>query len=153
MSIKLPDERRNFFRVGTGNLRPKARPRSGMSQVNRPPVSATRSSVPGTFSAPTNVAELNTASVDASPAISPDNLTIFFTSTRSGGLGSSDIWYAIRADTNAPFGTAWNLTPVNSTSADYDPSLSPDGRTIFFASYRAGGSGSTDIWYATRSCE
>jgi hypothetical protein len=23
-AIKLPDERRNFFRVGTGNLRPKA---------------------------------------------------------------------------------------------------------------------------------
>ena len=41
--------------------------------------------------------------------------------------------------------------PLNSTAAGQQPSLSSDGRTLVFASSRAGGFGGADIWISTRT--
>jgi hypothetical protein len=44
-----------------------------------------------------------------------------------------------------------NLGPtVNSSATDTDPRVSPDGRSLYLASTRAGGVGNFDIWVATR---
>ena len=49
------------------------------------------------------------------------------------------------------FGTPTNLGPtVNSSSYDSDMSISADGLSLYFTSDRPGGSGSYDIWVATR---
>jgi Tol biopolymer transport system component len=49
-------------------------------------------------------------------------------------------------------GALVNLGPmVNSSGWDGQPSISADGRRLFFASDRAGGFGGTDIWYTARS--
>jgi Tol biopolymer transport system component len=49
------------------------------------------------------------------------------------------------------FGTCTNLGPtVNSTSNEQAPSISADGRTLFFASNRPGGSGGRDLYVTTR---
>ena len=52
------------------------------------------------------------------------------------------------SDWNAPAQVGPN---VNSSSADHAPYISSDGLTLYFASNRAGGSGTTDLWQATRA--
>ncbi len=61
------------------------------------------------------------------------------------GFGSCDIYAARISD--GKFGKPRNLGPeVNSASWDSQPSLAPDGRTLYFASTRAGGYGNSDLW-------
>jgi len=93
----------------------------------------------------------NTGARDCSPSISADGLELFLYSNRSGGYGSNDIWVARRPTTSDSWGTPVNLgPPVNTSSGDCCPGISPDGRTLFFGSRRSGGKGSTDLWVATR---
>ena len=55
------------------------------------------------------------------------------------------------ANADFTFGTPTNLGPtVNSSDNDYDPSISADGLSLFFNSYRPGGSGGGDTWVTTR---
>ena len=56
-----------------------------------------------------------------------------------------------RADTATIFGNPTNLGPkVNSSAAEWDPSISADGLSLYFNSYRPGGFGDADIWVTTR---
>ena len=79
-------------------------------------------------------------------ALSYDNRFIFFTSChRPEGFGSCDLYYSVKQ------GESWsdpeNLgSTVNSTRWESQPSLSSDGRTLYFASNRSGGYGGSDIW-------
>jgi hypothetical protein len=58
-----------------------------------------------------------------------------------------DIYVATRKTTAAPWGRPVNLgAPVNGTSWDGNADLSADGRTLYFISDRAGGTGGTDLW-------
>ncbi len=41
--------------------------------------------------------------------------------------------------------------PINSSSSEMGPSLSPDGLRLYFSSGREGGAGSADIWVAERA--
>src|SRR4051812_19695006 len=52
------------------------------------------------FGAPVAIAELNTASDDASPRLSPDELTVYLASDRPGHLGAGSIYTAKRAARN-----------------------------------------------------
>lgn len=66
--------------------------------------------------------------------LSPDGNFIFFSSSRYGGLGSNDVWYSEKT------GNSWSapknlLKPVNSPGSEGDPSLSPDGKQLFFVRY------------------
>jgi hypothetical protein len=96
------------------------------------------------FGTPTLVVELNSTTSDRDPQISPDELTIFFTSSRAGGQ-SVDTWMATRLDPRSPFGTPVNITALNSTLADYAPGFAIFHDEIFFASNRPGGPGNYDI--------
>ncbi len=98
----------------------------------------TRSSVSDPFLPGAIVSELDSLEGDWHPSVTSDELTICFGSSRSGGLGENDIYMATRLDTNSPFGTASNLTELNTTSVDNAPCISPDGRTIFFVTWRSG---------------
>jgi Tol biopolymer transport system component len=69
------------------------------------------------------------------PALSDDELEIFFTSP-TGGI--NDIWSARRAATADPWGAAAPVAELSSAQDDEDPELSADGLTIMFASDRAG---------------
>jgi hypothetical protein len=65
-------------------------------------------------------------------SLSYDGNYIFFTSRKSYGIGKFDIWYSKRTGKNqwtAPVNLA---KPVNSTLDDGCPSLSPDGKTLYF---------------------
>jgi Tol biopolymer transport system component len=94
----------------------------------------------------------NAVCCDGFPAISADGLELYFCSNRVGGSGGDDIWVAVRPTLSQPFGPPRNLGPtVNSGAGDCEPSISRDGLELFFASDRAGGSGSHDIWVTTRA--
>ena len=83
--------------------------------------------------------------------VSADGLSLYFASSRPGGLGGLDIWVSRRATTSDPWSEPTNLgSTVNSTFGDAYPSISTDGLALFFSSTRSGGSGDSDIWVTTR---
>ena len=113
---------------------------------------ATRPDAASAFDTPTNVTEVNSTSGDFDPEISSDGLTLYFDSDRPGGVGDRDIWAATRPDTGSAFGSPANVSEVNTTSVDHDPTISSDGLTLYLSSERPGGEGWPDIWVATRGC-
>jgi Tol biopolymer transport system component len=97
------------------------------------------------------VAELFDATAnDAAASVRTDGREIFFGSTRLTGAGGLDLWTSARRSVHDAWSPPANLTPLNSGANDQQPSLSSDGRTLFFASDRLGGIGGTDIWMSTR---
>ncbi|MDQ3749984.1 MAG: FG-GAP-like repeat-containing protein [Acidobacteriota bacterium] len=106
----------------------------------------------GQFGAPALVEGLNTAFNDQRPNIRVrDGLEIFFESDRTGTVGLADLYVSTRASTSAPWSTPVNLgVTVNSASVESRPSLSFDGRELYFFSNRPGGVGANDIYIARR---
>ncbi len=94
---------------------------------------------------------LNTAMGEGGPSISADGLSLYFHSNRPLGTSTVDIWVSTRATTDDDWRPAVNLGPiVNSSPWDLEPSISADGLSLFFTSFRLGGYGNTDIWVTTR---
>ena len=88
---------------------------------------------------------------DNRPSVTRDGLTIFFDSTRTGGLGGPDLYYASRSRTSDSFGAAIHLSDLSSPAFDARPQISKDGTFLTFGSARAGSeSPAPDMWYATR---
>jgi Tol biopolymer transport system component len=110
---------------------------------------ASRDARTSTFSTPVNVASLNGTSRDSSPFLTPDLLTIYFSSARAGGVGSRDIWRATRTDAASAFGLPTVVTPVDSLGIDSDVALSHDTSELFFTSDV---SGTPQIWRANVVC-
>jgi Tol biopolymer transport system component len=109
----------------------------------------------GPFTAPTNVAELNSAADDARPAVRADGLELFVTSQRvgsvlSGVTPSSDIWVARRTSPAVAFGAPANVTELNTSAVEAAPTLSVSGKAMIFHSNRPGGQGGLDLWTSTR---
>lgn len=91
----------------------------------------------------------NSSASDNRPSVTRDGLTIFFDSTRTGGLGLNDVYYATRSNTSEPFGPAIHIPELSSVSTDSRPFISKDGSFMILSSGRPGGEG-PDTWYATR---
>ncbi len=83
---------------------------------------------------------------EGAQCISPDGMYLFFTGcNRPDGAGSCDIYIARKQGSG--WSKPYNLgAPVNSPGWDSQPSLSADGRTLYFVSTRPGGFGGYDIW-------
>jgi hypothetical protein len=106
------------------------------------------------FSAPQNMgATLNTPSDETGPIISPNGLSLYFSSNRANGQGSTDIWVAHRATLASAWGAPQNLgATVNSSANDNITGFSLDGRSMLLNSARvAGGQGGADLWISTRT--
>ena len=81
------------------------------------------------------------------PALTSDELSIVFVSSRPGGQGGRDLYYATRKSSGSDFGTAINLGPlVNTKGNEMFPSFKND-TTLFFASDGHPGLGGLDIYY------
>jgi hypothetical protein len=57
----------------------------------------------------------NTGDAEETPRLSADDLTLYFGSTRPGGVGSGDIWMVTRSAIGAPWGPPQLVPGVNST--------------------------------------
>ena len=83
---------------------------------------------------------------EISAAITNDGMTIYFTSDRKGGLGGTDIWMSRKLPTGH-WGEATNMGPEVNTDMDEDfPSVSPDGKTLYFSSKGHTSMGGYDIF-------
>jgi Tol biopolymer transport system component len=97
-------------------------------------------------------AAINSAANEMNAALSPDGLSLYFTSDRAGGLGITDIWIAQRDCVGCPWQTPVNPgAPINSAGQDAGPRFSNDGHLLFFQSDRAGGFGLGDIYVSRRN--
>ncbi len=91
---------------------------------------------------------LNTDGNEGAQCISPDGQWIFFTAcNRVGGEGSCDI-HISRKNKNGWSEPKNPGAPLNSAKWESQPGFSVDGKTLYFASNRAGGKGRMDIWYS-----
>jgi hypothetical protein len=89
-------------------------------------------SADGTYGAPRPVAELNTTAFDdAMPNVRKDGLEIVFTSSRTGGQGSFDIWTSTRPSVSDPWSAPVNVTAVNTAGSETRPSLSWDAARLY----------------------
>lgn len=95
---------------------------------------------------PTNLGcTVNSAANEASPHLLDAEL--YFSSTRSGGLG--DIY--VSAFIGAAFGAPVLVPGLNTVHNDSRPNLRRDGLEIFFDSDRPGGVGGIDLWTSSRA--
>ncbi|HET6991081.1 MAG TPA: hypothetical protein VFJ43_07145, partial [Bacteroidia bacterium] len=101
-----------------------------------------------TYKKPVRLDEtINTAKgYEIAATITNDGNTIYFASDRAGGFGGIDLYVSKRLP-NGKFGPAQNLGAEINSDADEDfPSLSPDGKTLFFSSKGHTSMGGYDIF-------
>jgi Tol biopolymer transport system component len=113
----------------------------------------TRASTSDAWGTPRNLGPtINSSSADSVPKLSSDGLSLFFASSRPGGLGMRDVWVARRTSRAEPWQAPINLgAAVNSPAHEWCPGISPDGLTLIIQSDRAGGLGGDDLWATTRA--
>jgi hypothetical protein len=97
---------------------------------------------------------VNSAYTDICPSLSADGLSLYFSGgpyfPRPEGLGDGDIWVTTRATVFDPWGPPENLgAAVNSSYREMSPSISSDGRVLFFQSNRS--DTAADIWMTRRA--
>lgn len=92
------------------------------------------------------LSSINTTYNEGAQSVSADGKLLFFTAcTRKDGIGSCDIYFSRKK------AGAWSEPqnvgePVNSTSWESQPSISANGKSLYFVSSRNGGKGGMDIW-------
>ncbi|MDR2039878.1 MAG: OmpA family protein [Bacteroidales bacterium] len=90
----------------------------------------------------------NDSVVIAHPAISPDELTLYFVTDMPGGQGGKDIWKVTRSNSGDNWGTPENLGPtINTPGDEMFPYVHADG-TLYFSSNGHIGLGGLDIFKA-----
>jgi len=93
---------------------------------------------------------INTYEKEGSQYISADgNLIVFNRFSRETGFGSSDLYFSEKR------GDKWTKPknmgqPINTRNIEVQPSLSADGKILYFASNRKGTLGGFDIWRSIR---
>lgn len=89
---------------------------------------------------------INSSYNEGAQCISPDGHYLFFTLCDTDfGNGSCDLYWSKR------IGNRWSRPrnfdkPVNTKFWESQPSIAPDGKTIYFVSNRPNGEGKMDIW-------
>lgn len=92
---------------------------------------------------------LNTIYNEGAQTLDAGGNYMYFTAcNRKEGKGSCDIYYSVIS--NGKWNRGINIdSPVNTRYWESQPSLSPDGRQLYFVSNRPGGYGGMDIWVST----
>jgi outer membrane protein OmpA-like peptidoglycan-associated protein/tetratricopeptide (TPR) repeat protein len=91
---------------------------------------------------------INTEMNEGAQTITADGKYMYFTACdRSNGYGRCDIYYSVRE------GNVWSAPinigkPINSKDWEAQPSISADGREMYFVSNRKSGKGKMDIWHS-----
>jgi Tol biopolymer transport system component len=107
---------------------------------------AMRSSIAIPFGAPSPVAAVDTASLDAAPSLAGDGLALYFTSDRAAAVPS--IFVSTRTDINSPWGGAQSVAGLGTGQNDFSPMVASGSGTLYFTSLR---SGARDLYTALRT--
>jgi hypothetical protein len=120
-----------------------------------------RPDVNSPWGAPVNITQINSPERDMGFTMTPDALTLYFSSNRGKPLGELDtdfdIYVCTRASTADPWGAPVAVAELNTIPfADKFPSVSGDNLVMYFASDRPGSvpddllNPSQDTWVAMR---
>jgi len=102
----------------------------------------------GIWQTPVNIPELNSSQVEAHPYIFEDKW-MFFSSSRDGGFGGTDIYVSELLD--GTWQSPENLGEmINTAGNEQTPFLHYDGKTLFFSSNAHVGFGGYDIFKAVK---
>jgi hypothetical protein len=103
------------------------------------------------FGTPVLVPNVNGTSSDYDPVVTPDELTLYFSSDRPdpAAKGTFDIWMAKRASLGAAFDPPVNVQEVNSSAIEEPSWISPDNCRLYL--YRQGADTYYKIYVASRS--
>jgi len=106
---------------------------SGVAKLGR----ATRPAMNAPFKIDAALSALGSNAKDNDPTVAADDLTIWFSSERSGG--QADLFFASRATRNDPFGVAQAVPVVNvAGAADNHPYFRARAQELWFSSQRHG---------------
>ncbi|MEN6310433.1 MAG: hypothetical protein ABFD80_02720 [Acidobacteriota bacterium] len=94
---------------------------------------------------------VNSSSYDFMPFVDPEEKYLIFCSQRPGGCGKTDLYVSFR-NVDGTWTEAVNMGPLFNTAGEEGfPSISPDGRYVFFC--REGESGFNPYWVDARIIE
>ncbi|MBF9237535.1 PD40 domain-containing protein [Hymenobacter sp. BT683] len=112
-------------------------------------------SATGGWSAPKPLgSNINSKSYEGDAYITPDGLTLYFSTGRYSEDGTLDLYVSTRSDVNGDFGPAKSLGGVINTRYDDDsPYLSRDGKTLYFSSRGHNTMGGYDIFKSEYNAE
>ncbi|HSZ24396.1 MAG TPA: OmpA family protein [Cytophagaceae bacterium] len=103
----------------------------------------------GVWTFPVSISEnINTPADEGAPSMSADGRSLVFAAcNRPDAIGGCDIYISYKEGDN--WSEPINMgREINSNAWDSEPSISADGRTLYFSSERNGGQGKMDIWYS-----
>lgn len=104
----------------------------------------------GVFDKPMLLAGLNTSFGDFGARLTPDELTVYFSSARTAGT-DFDIYVATRTSLGSTFGAPMRVAALSTTARDDGyPSISSDGLEIFL-SRAVSGAATYDVYRASRT--
>jgi outer membrane protein OmpA-like peptidoglycan-associated protein len=93
---------------------------------------------------------INTDAWESAPTLSPDKRDLYFSSTRVGGFGGSDIW--VSHNINGRWQKPENLgTDINTSGDDGCPYIHADNQTLYFNSNGRLGYGMSDLFVSRRN--
>lgn len=83
---------------------------------------------------------------EADPTLPAHELVLIYTRSGTIGSGGTELWFAARANIDAPFGPGQPVPGVNSPAHDASAHLSRDGCELFFARSTVQDEGAWDIY-------
>ncbi|MGM0498257.1 MAG: OmpA family protein [Bacteroidota bacterium] len=94
---------------------------------------------------------LNTEYNEGAQSISADGKTMYFSAcNKKDGKGGCDIYISEKSE--GSWSEPENIgKPINTKKWESQPSISPDGQTLYFVSNRKGGEGKKDIWKSRKT--
>lgn len=104
----------------------------------------------GAWGTPTMVPGASTGADEDDGTLSSDGLELVFAVANAADGNRKDLYVATRTSTAVPFGTPAKLAFSVTGSSEETPRFSPNNKTLYFASDRAGGAGGLDIYGVTR---
>jgi OOP family OmpA-OmpF porin len=126
--------------------------RTGLRDENDEDLVISRKSASGTWQAPESVSpNINSEFNEGTCTVSADGRQLIFTSCQGRkGFGDCDLFESVKT------GDEWSVpvnlgAMINSAAWDSQPSLSADGRVLYFVSDRRGGIGGWDIYVSSKS--
>lgn len=96
-------------------------------------------------------APVNTPSWETQPSFSSDGKTLYFISSRAGGIGQADIWMCTLSEAGG-WSAPVNLgMKINTPEKEESVFIHPDNQTLYFSSNGHPGMGGLDIYVARKN--
>lgn len=108
---------------------------------------SSRRSIRDEWDDPVAIDELNSDDQENTPKISPDGLTLLFSSTRRAGP-DTDVFISVRPQRGDSWGEPQLVAELSTAEPDLAPTLTPDLAQIYLCSTRPDDSAGQNLWRA-----